>query len=178
MESLLHTPTLESPVQGYPRSAVDEFVAAAEAEAAKLEAMIADAGERTRRSRAAIGTHRVMVAMLLEAQRELDEIRALAEAEAADIIATAEREADEVLKRNGHRVVDLSELERGERSAPRRSAESPVKAPMTEKPTVASSDPGALGSVPHAEGPDDGADYFDFLRGALVDDEPLGPRGE
>jgi hypothetical protein len=168
MENSSGMPTLASPVRGYPRPAVDEFVASAAHEQAALETAIADAQERTRRARAAIGTHRVMVAMLLEAQRHLDEIRAAAETEATDIIARAEREAEAIISAARPPILDLSGAESRERA---------VSQPITSS-TSSMSDPWSPGFAAPSEPGAESSEYFDFLRGALVDDEPLGPRGE
>jgi hypothetical protein len=127
--------------------------------------VIADDEERTRRARAAMGTHRVMVAMLLTAQRELDEVRARAEREAAAILADAQR------------PVHVLDLTRPEPPAP--STTSPPVADVwpatvteTRMPTPVASNP--VPAVHEGES----NEYFDFLRGALDDHEPLGPRPE
>jgi hypothetical protein len=155
MESLTGVPGGKLPVRAYSRSAIDEFLTAAAAERARLEAAIAEDEERTRCARAALGTHRVMVAMLIEAQRELDEIRTRAEAEAATILAGAGRPAV---------LLDLTQPEPGpvDPASPPLAAVPPAPVMTTASPAT---DAGTT-------------DYFDFLRGALVDDEPLGPRPE
>jgi hypothetical protein len=73
----------------YSRTAVDEFHAAAAAERARLESVIADAGARLARAKAAVGLDRTMAEMLLDGQRQIEEIRRAAEVEAAAILAGA-----------------------------------------------------------------------------------------
>src|SRR5262245_50360015 len=103
---------LVSSVHAYARDSVDDFLAAAAAEKEQLRRAIGDAEARERRARASIGMHRVMVSMLLEAQREIADERERAELEAADIVAAADAEAvvivqsalDEVAARGGRPV--------------------------------------------------------------------------
>jgi hypothetical protein len=161
MERAVTLSAPESPVHGYSRETVDEFVTAAATEEASLEAVIEEAEARTRKARAAIGTHRVMVAMLLETQHQLDDIRTAAESEAASIMAQAEREADELGSSAPARVLDLTSAE--------------VAPPPEYRPGPPAA-PAATDGWSH-EG-SEGSEYFEFLRGALVDDEPIGPRGE
>jgi cell division septum initiation protein DivIVA len=142
----------DAPVRGYSRAELDEFLTQAATERARLEATIAADEERIRRGRAALGTHRVMVAMLLAAQRELDDIRARAEREAAAILAGAGRPEP---------VLDLT-----------RSEPAPPVSPVPPAPVQVAS------VAPSVTGDADAHDYFDFLRGALDDDAPLGPRPE
>jgi hypothetical protein len=151
----MSTPFSE-PIHGYPRAQVEEFLSAAAAERVRLESEIADANARIARARAAVGTHRVMVAMLLETQRELSETRRRAEQEAERILADAEIEARAIER--GVPSIDLSE---------------------PPAPVSATIPPTATPSVPlagHVRNDDD--NYFEFLRGALADDQPLGPRPE
>src|SRR5262245_24963791 len=91
--------TVDGPaVQGYTREAIDDFLAAADVERARLREVIAEAESRTQRARAALGVHRVMTAMLLEAQADVAERRRLAEEEAAAILRAADDEAQSVLR--------------------------------------------------------------------------------
>jgi hypothetical protein len=152
MESLNGESRGELPVRAYSRSAIDDFLAAAASERARLEAAIAEDEERTSRARAALGTHRVMVAMLIEAQRELDATRTRAEAEAATILGGAGRPPA---------LLDLTRVE----PAPGDVTSLPVTVPSMTGPVSPTADAGTT-------------EYFDFLRGALVDDKPLGPRPE
>jgi cell division septum initiation protein DivIVA len=163
--------TLEPSVHAYKRDAVDDFLAAASAERERLQVTIAEAEARGRRARAAVGIHRVMVSMLLETQRELAELRAGAEAEAADIVAAAEDEARAIVRAarhgsadrsrgDGERTIDLSAIAADEHRLSRPTGPEGV-------------------SVPPAVGIfDSGEDerFFAYLRGALADDQPLGPR--
>jgi hypothetical protein len=150
------------PVQAYSRAAVDEFVASAAAERARLESAIAEQEERTRRARAALGTHRVMVAMLLDAQRELEEIRTHAEAEAAAIVL-----------RHGERTMTPAPA-----VAQTLAASGPAGEMIDLTRTAGDTGPPPAPVVPvaHPEPEAGGTEYFEFLRGALVDDAPLGPR--
>lgn len=112
----------ESFGHGYSRQAVDEFIAAAAIEAERLEVLIADAAERTRRARAAIGTHRVMVAMVVETQLRLDELRRDAELESAAILERADREA-EARRVRERAELDLIAIERSASSLDRGAAD-------------------------------------------------------
>ncbi len=71
MESDTVTSTDDQLVHAYSRDAVDDFLAAAEAERVRLRGIVTDAEARSRRARAAVGMQRVMVSMLLETQREV-----------------------------------------------------------------------------------------------------------
>ena len=143
--------SFSEPIHGYPRGDVEEFLSAAAAERVRLEAEIAEAHARIAQARSAVGTHRVMVTMLLDAQRELSEIRRRAEAEAERMIAEAEIEAQAI--------------ERGRWSA----FDVPTSVSMPSEPTI--------DLVGHADA--QGSDqFFDYLRGALADDQPLGPRAD
>jgi hypothetical protein len=135
---------------GYSRAELDDYLSSVAQERARLEATITEHEERTRAARAALGTHRVMVAMILQSQREIDEIRARAEAEAAVIMASSSTPPA--------RVLDITRLEQ-------------VEPPVAPRPAAPPS------PMLRPDG-DDSAEYFDFLRGALVDDAPLGPRPE
>ena len=174
-------PTPDGGARGYSRATVDEFVAAMDAERARLAALIGDAEDRELRARSTLSTHEVMLAMLLEAQDELDARKRDAEAEAEAILEVAEREAREMI-----------DLARG-RALPAGSVPTPAVAPSvepeeddvtemldlsaTERPESASI-PTPIFAMPNGNGHDPAAtdSYFDFLRGALADDEPLGPR--
>lgn len=161
--------TVSKSVHGYPRAEVEDFLAAASVERVRLEAEIADADSRTARARSAVGSHRVMVAMLLEAQQELTEIRRAAELEAERILADAERRAQEIEDRAPAA------------GAPTASPDPApvVTTPLTPPATVATATPPASGPlIDLSAGADGGEDYFDFLRGALTDEAPLGPAPE
>jgi regulator of protease activity HflC (stomatin/prohibitin superfamily) len=161
-------PMLDQPMHGYERAAVDDFLAAAATERARLEATIADANGRAARARAAIGMHRVMVAMLLETQGELTLRRREAEQQAAEIIAAAEAQAQEIERSAG--VVP---------SAP--TADPIIDIRRAELYDGSSFDKISMRIGAGLDGePDDreSEKFFEFLRGALVDDEPLGPRPE
>jgi hypothetical protein len=157
---------IDTSVRGYSREAVEEFAAAAEREVARLQAEIDATDRRTARARAAIGTHRVMVAMLFTTQHRLDEIRQEAEMEAAAILQRAEHDADNALGGND-RVLDLR--------APHEADTSVVtSSPFDERSLVWNEQAPREWSA----GPEGAPDYFTFLRGALDDDEPLGPRAD
>jgi cell division septum initiation protein DivIVA len=151
-------------IQGYSRAEVDEFLSAAASERQRLEREIADARGRIARARAALGMHRVMVAMMLETQRELGELRQNAERSAAAIVAAAERERSPlgasmtsfgVPEPAPTQIIDLDAVDH----------------------SVSWADVG--GAAPASgNGSDSGDEYFDFLRGALADESPLGPISE
>jgi hypothetical protein len=73
--------------QWYSRAAVDEFLAAADAERQRLEAAIADAQARLARATSAAGLQQTVVEMMLDAQREVADIRRAAEVASAGILA-------------------------------------------------------------------------------------------
>jgi hypothetical protein len=101
-----------------------------------------------------------MVAMLLQAHREIEEIRNRAELEAAALLAGSVREAP-----------------RSPWGEPPSEGPDTVLIDLTEQP--ASVTPLSVPSpVPHDQPHMGTPEYFDFLRGALVDDEPLGPRAD
>jgi len=163
---------LPQPVHGFPRAEVDAFLAAAASERVRLEAEIADANARIARARSAVGTHRVMVAMLLEAQRELTEIRRNAEVEAERILGAAELEAQSIER--GAPSVSTSATAPAAGSAAG-SAAAPTFAAAPSSPSR-SPEPTIDLAAAANNGKDD--EFFDFLRGALTDDQPLGPASE
>jgi cell division septum initiation protein DivIVA len=153
----------DQPIHGYSRSEVDEFLAAAALERARLEATIADANARSNRARAALGMHRVMVAMLLEAQREMSQLRSDAEREADRIIAEADEQARAMsgFARESNSVAAMIDLAAAE--AAMNGVGAHTREPEPEPVPFTSN------------GHHDSDDYFEFLRGALADDQPLGP---
>jgi regulator of protease activity HflC (stomatin/prohibitin superfamily) len=177
-------PQGEQRVRGYGRTTVDDFLIAADAERRRLERVIADSRAREQEARAAISAHQVMLTMLLDTYHDLDERRRQAEKEAAALLEAADRDAREILieargsrygsiewsglppqtevEREGTNVIDLSQAEAVD-GVPPAVAGSPVFA-----------------AAARANGHDEQASsgYFDFLRGALDDDQPLGPRAE
>jgi regulator of protease activity HflC (stomatin/prohibitin superfamily) len=119
--------------------------------------------------------HRVMVAMLLETQRELTELRARADADADAILAQAERDSAMILAGTtptpGPSAVAASDAK-------------PIAAVPASLPEIdlGGADPApANGStaIDESAAQEAGGDeYFDFLRGALADESPLGPGTE
>jgi cell division septum initiation protein DivIVA len=156
-------------LQGYSRAEVDDFLGAIATERLRLQAAIEDANRRITRARSAISMHRVMVAMLLDAQREFVEIRKRSQAEADEIVAAAELQA--------RATIDVARTGAAARD---RVADTPSDAaePMIDLISPAGPAPDAPtsqnGSPPFAPS-DDPDGFFDYLRGALVDDRPLGP---
>src|SRR5206468_1362361 len=134
----------DAPVHGYSRTELDGFLTQAATERSRLEAAIAADEERIRRGRAALGTHRVMVAMLLAAQRELDDIRVRAEREAAAILAGADQPEP---------VLDLT------RSEPTPSAGPVPPAPVPVAPVEATPFTATAPVAPSATGDADAHDY-------------------
>jgi hypothetical protein len=182
----------------YAREAVDDFMAAAASEQARLRALIADAEARTRRARAAVGMHRVMVGMLFETQHQIAEQRAGAEADAADILGRAEEEAQRILREARTDVGLLAEREaegwpflpvdQVEELAPAAAGRAePAHEPMLDlnglgdrvgaHVTSNAPDRDAHSTKVGSGGPDDDR-FFAYLRGALHDDQPLGPRAD
>jgi hypothetical protein len=169
------------PMYAYPRATVDEFIRASELEKQRLAAAIEDDEHRARRARAAIGMHHMMVSMLIETQRELEELRREAERIASDIIAAASD--GRALGR------DMSGAGgRGTTAAGRGGGVPPSIDLLAESRLDAATgllappdEPGPAASASAVPLVDDEADaesneYFAFLREALTDDEPLGPR--
>ena len=137
-------------------------------------------------SAAAISAHQVMLTMLLDTYHDLDERRRQAERDAAAVLEEADRARAGDPDRGGAdrpgfplragspiagpfdtgreqtSVIDLSEPEPFDRVSPA-VAGSPVFAAAAR----------ANGHDEHAS-----SGYFDFLRGALEDDQPLGPSPE
>ena len=150
----LSVPGAGSPIQWYARPAVEEFLAAAAGERRRLEALVAEGRERIERVQAASRVQETMVAMLLETEHAVRQVRSAAEREAAMIIAAADAESVAILglRRDGSAP--------GKVVLPEAAVESE---PMID--LVADSDIRS-------------ADFLEFLRGALVDDQPLGPRPE
>ena len=172
-------------MRGYSRAEVDTFLQAAARERARFEADIADANRRIREARTAIGVHGVMVSMVLEAQRELAGIRRAAEVEADRIVSAAEADAQHVLagaRSDGASpgpapvVPGASVVAPPARSAPPASGPEPL-VDLVDRPAPNGSSDRRV----HAGGARPDAldtDYFEFLRGALADDQPLGPHSE
>jgi hypothetical protein len=173
MEAEPMQPVTATPIHGYSRAEVDDFLQAAAAERARLEATIADANGRASRARSALGTHRVMVAMLLETQRELGQLRTDAEQEAEAIIAAAERD---VAQARAIRL-DTEEIDLSAFATAGENAVAGMSTPLSAfAPPEGTSADGSFASAPvNGAGDGSGDDYFAFLRGALDDDQPLGP---
>jgi hypothetical protein len=177
-----------SPEAGYSRAAVDDFLAAAAEERRRLEDVIAEAEFREQRARSTVeahfGLHDAMVKALLETQHELGFRRREAEEQAARILEQADLEARavidsaraEVSARSGGPsieppFVDLAAEERPEPAEPGDvSWMSPTYVDHRRGGT------GAIGAQPETTKESDA--YFDYLRGALVDERPLGPRAD
>ncbi len=155
---------------GYARSAVDSFRAAADAERARLLEVLDDARRRLERAQAADHTQRLMLEMLMDAERELGAARRAAEAEAARIVAAAQATA-------GRASADARENQVPE----------PLFVDAIDLAAAEQVDASTNGAHDHheptrrvraADFDGDGGEsdeYFRYLRGALVDDAPLGP---
>jgi hypothetical protein len=193
MDNVANSVLPEVPAVGYPRAMLDDFMAAADVERLRLEAAIVDAEQRGDEARVAIGSHEVMVSMLVDAHREISLIELDAHQRAAAILEAADREAREIL-RSAHG--DLARTPAEVRASEPAIPTTPVVHPMTrlidgpidltELETLDAGPERLLKSPVYANGNGNGEHdaapgsdrYFDFLRGALVDDEPLGPRPE
>ena len=156
-------------VFGYERAAVDDFLAAAGRERERLEAEIEESRTRERKARAAIGMHRVMISMLLETQIELEEKRRAAEAEAAAILARTEEEASRLEATTARSAPDALSASFSRATSPSLTVIDLERAESIDEPLPPSHRAGAAPT-------DDADQYFEFLRGALADDQPLGPR--
>jgi hypothetical protein len=150
------------PIRWYSRSALDEFLAAAEREQARLEATIAGARQRLARANSAVGLHQTMIEMMLEVQREVAEIRRAAETQSGQIIASGELEADAILRGATTRSNGQAKAAGGGGAATVTVDAPPVVAPVG---------PVDSGVRPQT---DDEA-FFSYLRSELDKDEPLGP---
>jgi hypothetical protein len=180
MEANVVNDTVGTAVQGYSRAEVDEFLKAAAAERSRLEAEISDARARIGRARSAIGMHRVMVAMLLETQRELTELRARADDEAAAILAQAERDAAMILSGSSP-VTEPTSVASVTAPAPPADASPSLDEIDLSGHLATSTSAATTLAQPRGEGGEGEAgrdEYFDFLRGALADESPLGPGPE
>jgi hypothetical protein len=164
MEAQVTTDAPGTRIQGYSRADVDQFLTAAAEERLRLETEVEELEGRISRARSAIGMHRVMVAMLLETQREITEIRDSASAEAERIVREAERQVTALRSAPTEDSIDLV----GDSPMPHMPAAPVANAGVPTRPTVGVT----------AEGSAQGDQYMEFLRGALSDDSPLGPVGE
>jgi cell division septum initiation protein DivIVA len=171
------SPSGATPTLGYDRAAVEAFLGAAAEERSKLEEQIEQSNLRLARARTALGTHRVMVAMLLQAQRECSALRRDAEREAAAIIAAAEREA----RGQEAGCVEPSALEATADEDPI-DLRDPRPGPTVAASAVVIPNSDAVDPLDRdlltAAGLNQDDEFFEYLRGALQDDEPLGPRSE
>jgi cell division septum initiation protein DivIVA len=150
-------------VQGYRREVVEDFLSAVEVERRRLHEIIRESEARTQRARAAIDVYRVIMDMLLAVQAEIAEIRRAAEEEAAAILRRGDEEA-EALFRAAYAVEDgMIHLVRAE------AAEDPLRH-TTPEPAVREFGSGFAVDVSGSN------DYMAYLRGALSDQAPLGPR--
>jgi hypothetical protein len=150
-------------VQGYRREVVEDFLSAVEVERRRLQETISESEARTQRARAALDVYRVIMDMLLAVEVEIAEIGRAAQEEAAAILRGGDEEA-EVLLRAAYAAdggtLDLVHAE---------AAEDPLRHTDPE-PTVQE-----FGSE-FAVDASGSSDYMAYLRGALSDQAPLGPR--
>jgi len=172
MDGSLPDAALGQPTNGYPRAEVEKFLHDVARERARLEAEIEDSTRRIKRAEAAVGTHRVMVTMLMQTQRELAQIRKAGEAEADRILQEAESQA-RAIERGAGPLATAPKMNPG--------APEPVGIDLTDFPTAGATTGSAAwstngdASVTNATNSDE---FFAFLRGALLDDQPLGPGAE
>ena len=149
-------------VQGYTRQALNDFLTAADAERARLRGLIEEARARTRRARTPRFDHRVLAAMLFEAQADVAEIRQTAEKKAAAILRGADEEAKALLDAN-RGLTDRQttiDLPRAEVAIPEQEADGNGPAFSRSKMSVREDR------------------YLAYLREGLADQEPLGPSSE
>ena len=157
-------------VQGYPRAAIDDFLAAAARERRRLRDELAAASARVERANLALGMHRTMIAMLIDTGRDLQDLR-----HRTEVMAAQQFSPDTVSAATGVAPSVPSTV-----SVPFGVPES--IAPESMAPESISSAPSPLSRRPRLPRRnrfrEDDEEYFGFLRGALSDDEPLGPRPE
>jgi hypothetical protein len=100
MASALPSP-VPATVPAYPRHALEQYLADLATAAERLRADIATAHQRTALAQAAIAArdegHRLLGALLVDAERDLAARRAHAEEAAADLLARAAQEAERIL---------------------------------------------------------------------------------
>ena len=156
-------------LQGYSRAEVDDFLSAVANERTRLEGAIADAHRRITNARSAISMHRVMVAMLLDAQREFLEVRKQAQREADEIVAAAELQAQATIEAAGAQDAFGERAGDAGGDAPQPSIDLISRSEPASAPTSFHNGSSPSSTSDSAEG------FFDYLRGALVDDQPLGP---
>jgi hypothetical protein len=173
--------SIADPGSGYSRAAVDDFLAAAAVERGRLEALIEEAEDREQQARAAIdshlGLHKVMIETLLETQRELGERRREAEVTAAGIIEAAEREARALMAANRGGVAVENDDPRRPTSIDLAAEERNPFGPMPDQ-FVGGAPSWSLSSERETQARKESDEFFDYLRGALIDDKPLGPRND
>lgn len=160
----------QSPVRWYSRAALDRFLDEAATERARLNETIADANARLVRANAAIGLHQMMMEMLLETQRDVRDIRRRAEASAAEIMAAGDRDVADVFGPAGPAGSNS-----GSSSAHAVPSGNGASAPEPAPRAAMFEDLEPAPEPPVGSGRDD-QKFFDYLRSALSDDEPLGPR--
>ena len=154
-----------SMVQGYSREAVDEFLVAADAERARLQQEIAEVNTRLEQVQVALGSQRAMIGMLTSAGRELQELRQRTELEAASRYFDSSR-TPAAASAPTTRALDDHHHATAAPDAPEAPSVISLVEPRAGVPAPAVASPTAT----------DDEEYFGFLRGALLDDEPLGPR--
>jgi hypothetical protein len=150
-------------VQGYRREVVEDFLSAVEFERRRLQEIITESEARTQRARAALDVYRVVMEMLLAAHAEIAEIRLGAEEEAAAILRRGDEEAEALLRTASDAHSSTIDLVRAE------AAEDPLRHSDPEP---------AVGEFRSEFAVDftGSNDYMAYLRGALSDQAPLGPR--
>jgi hypothetical protein len=161
--------------QWYSRAAVDAFLAAADDERRRLEATIADAQARLARAASAVGLQQTVVEMMLDAQREVADIRRSAEIASAGILVPTVRDSAGGATSGDAGAVSTDPAATAVPSAP--------EVGIAAAPTAVSADDGArptpptfvdpLGGRPRAERDD--VAFFEYLKDELDRDEPLGP---
>ena len=160
---------------GYPRALVDDFLAAAGRERERLEELRRDASLRAERARATIGVHRVMMAMMLDTQREVSEIRRAADAEATATLADAEQQVEAIL---GCSIGAIPDPGSPHGRAFGAAGPETTLVDLTAVEISESTSPGEASELSHVDDHKGVEQYFEFLRGALIDEQPLGPRPE
>lgn len=163
--------------QWYSRAAVDEFLAAADAERQRLEAAIADAQARLARATSAAGLQQTVVEMMLDAQREVADIRRAAEVASAGILAPISPPGPE-----GASTAPTAPTAETAETAPASSPAPSEVASVPSPPGVSGDDHprsvppsfvDPLGGRPRTDRDD--VAFFEYLKDELDRDEPMGP---
>lgn len=168
-------------IHWYARSAVEQFLSEVDAECTRLRATIVVANERAARARSTIGFNQTMVDMLLDAQREVREIRSQAESVAAEIRATTDQEmglpAVMPMAVRGPASVEIHPpLGHPQTLAAWETADGAPSLDVDPGPGAPTTNGQREPATRHpSEDPAGEDDYFRSLKNAIDDEDPFGP---